>query len=54
MKTAPLSISCYIFIRRFKEANISLRYLLYEQIMFYENNCRITSLEDMNERAAQK
>ena len=30
------------------------RYLLYEQIVFYENECRIMSLEGMNEGATQK
>jgi hypothetical protein len=38
------------FLRR----NISFKYLLYEQIMYYKNERRITSLEDINEGAAQK
>ena len=29
------------------------RYLLYEQVMFFKNECRVTSLEDMYEGAAQ-
>ena len=47
-------ILLYIHLTFLKEENKSFRYLLYEQIMFYNNECRITSLEDMNEGAAQK